>query len=115
IVLNQLSPGERAAMSWYVEMESLRSIQQAFPDRTQLVDFDRFLVARESYIRNAAQFLGLMGHESEMLLNPLANRYAKKIDVPYDADFRVKLLTQSKAKNAQEIDRGLRWLQAIGH
>jgi hypothetical protein len=114
IDLSQLSPGERAAMSWYVEMESLKLLQQAFPERTQLVDFDRFLMARESHVRNAAQFLGLVGHESEILMNSLTNRYAKKIEVSYDADFRLQLLTQSKAKNAIEIDRGLRWLQAIG-
>ena len=56
----------------------------------------------------------MIGHESEMLTNPLTNRYAKKIEVSYDADFRLQLLTQSKAKNAEELERGLRWLQAIG-
>ena len=114
VILDQLSPGERAAMCWYVEMESLRSLQQAFPERTLLLDFDRFLTARERYIQNTAQFLGLIGHESEMLTNPFTNRYAKKIEVSYDADFRLQLLTQSKAKNAEELERGLRWLQAIG-
>lgn len=114
ITLNRLSPGERAAMSWYAEMESLRLLQQLFPERTLLMDFDRFLNARENHIRNAAQFLGLIGHELEMLENPYVNRYAKKIEVSYDAEFRLQLLTQSKAKNAQEIERGLRWLKAIG-
>ena len=112
--LSQLTPGERAAMSWHVEMESLRSLQQALPDRTLMIDFDKFLVDRENHIKYIADFFGLVGHETEMLTNPLANRYAKKIEVSYDADFRLKLLQQSKVKYAQEIERGLKWLMSIG-
>lgn len=114
IALSQLSPGERAAMSWYAEMESLRSLQRTFPERTLLLDFDQFLTARESHIQSAAKFLGLVGHESEMLTNPFTNRYAKKIEVSYDAEFRFQLLAKSKEKNAKEMERGLGWLQAIG-
>ena len=79
-----------------------------------MIDFDRFLSERESHIKYIAQFFGLEGHETEMLTNPLANRYAKKIEVSYDADFRLKLLQQSKVKYAQEIERGLKWLMSIG-
>ncbi|MFN7876169.1 MAG: hypothetical protein ACK5PB_12680 [Pirellula sp.] len=114
ITLSKLSPGERAAMSWYVEMESLRFLKQTFPERTLLLDFDQFLTSRENHIRDAAQFLSLNGHESKMLTNPYNNRYAKKIEVSYDASFRLQLLAQSKAKNTEEMERGIRWLQAIG-
>ena len=113
VSLAQLSPGERAAMCWLVEMESLKTIHRTFPNRTQFLDFDLFLQEPERHLRNVSQFFGMNGHESSMLTSPFTKRYAKKIEVPYDTDFRSKLLEQSKMKHAEEIVRGLRWIEAI--
>ena len=113
VSLDQLSPGERAAMCWRVEMESLKTIHRTFPNRTQFLDFDLFLLEPESHLRNVSKFFGMNGHESSMLTSPLTKRYAKKIEVPYDTDFRSKLLEQSKMKYSDEIAKGIRWIQAI--
>jgi len=113
VSLAQLSPGERAAMCWYVEMESLKAIHRVFLDRTFFLDFDLFLLESGIQLRNLTQFFGLIGHETSMLTSPLTKRYAKRIEVPYDTDFRSKLLERSKTKHAEEIARGIRWIQAI--
>lgn len=113
VSLDQLSPGERAAMCWYVEMESLKAIGREYPDRTHFLDFDLFLLEPENHLRNVLQFFGMEGSESSMLSSPLTKRYAKRIEVPYDSEFRSKLLERSKAIHSEEISRGLRWIHAI--
>lgn len=106
------SSGERAAMSWLSEMKSLVTIYRLFPDRTLWVDFDAFLRDIPFHLRSTADWLGLAGHEASMLASPTAKRYAKKLDVPYDAEFRQRLLEQSRSKHREEITKGLRWLDA---
>lgn len=109
--LSEMTSGEKAAMSWLVEMESLRSLHREFPQRTLLVDFDLFLQDTEQQLGAIASWLGLFGHEQEMLNSPSLTRYAKKLDVPYDARFRQRLLNQSRVKHKNDIEAGLRWLE----
>jgi hypothetical protein len=111
LALSELSPGQRAAMSWFAEMESLRHLHRLFPNRTLFLDFDAFLRDLPVHLKTVSQWLGLRGHESSMLESPTIQRYAKRLDVPYDSDFRRRLLEQSRVQHQAEIAKGLRWLE----
>lgn len=111
--LEQLSSGEKAAMSWFVEMKTLEQLQILFPSRTISVDFDQFLGDPMHHLRHGAEFFGLMGEESRMLRNDILGRYAKKPEVTYDQSTRRRLLDQSKKTHATELEKGLRWLASV--
>lgn len=113
--LEQLSSGEKAAMSWLVEMKTLDQLRILFPSRTISVDFDQFLEDPIHHLRHSAEFLGLMGEESRMLGNDLLGRYAKKPEVAYDPSTRRRLLDQSKKTHAIELEKGMRWLAPFSY
>ncbi len=115
LALADLSPGELVAMSWLAEMAALNNAAQQFPDRTQWLNFDYFLAQQEQAFANACRHFGLSGDVEPFLKSPLMNRYAKKIEVAYDCDFREKLLAQAADKFSVEVARGLSWLDNHVH
>jgi hypothetical protein len=106
-----LSPGERAALSYLAEMESLETIAATFPDRTLRLDFDAFLGAPKRHLEEIAQGFGLIGQVNAMLSEDLTKRYAKKTEVVYDATYRQRLIDQAQKNHGAEIERGLAWLK----
>jgi len=112
-VLSDLSPGERVAMSWLAEMMALSSAAEQYPSRTQWFNFDHFLQHREPGLAKAFNHFGLLGDVSPLLKSPVMHRYAKKIEVAYDGDFREKLLAQAADKFALEVSRGVAWIETI--
>jgi hypothetical protein len=112
--LDRLSPGERVAMSWLAEMLSLAEARQHFPCRTRWLDFDTFLSAPAFWLGEIGQFFGLGEDLVPLIDSPIMQRYAKKTEVAYDANFRQGLLRQSQTKHREEITRGLAWIARAG-
>lgn len=108
-----LSPGECVAMSWLSEMISLTEVAKRFPDKTLWIDFDQFLNHPENHLISSFEHLGINTDVSSILSGPTMRRYAKKQEVNYDASFRSKLLAQAQKKCADEIARGLAWLDRL--
>lgn len=109
--LAELSPGERVAMSWLSEMESLQAVAAHFPDRTQWLDFDQFLLEPHLHLQNSLAHFGIQADVAALLSGPIMQRYAKKPEVKYDTAFRSNLLAASQSKYAEEIAKGLAWLE----
>jgi len=95
-------------------MLSLSAAAQAFPDRTLWLEFDEFLQTPVCGLIRTFSLLGIAVEESflvDLLASPLMTRYAKKLEVSYDAKFREKLLRQADEKYSHEIQSGLDWLR----
>ena len=114
VALAELSPGERVAMSWLCEMVSLEDIAKQFPERTLRVDFDQFLMQPEMELQRSFEHFQLEADVPKLLNGPIMQRYAKKPEVNYDANFRSNLLAASQKKFSMEIDKGLAWLERFG-
>lgn len=108
--LAELSPGERVAMSWLAEMTALAAVAQLYPNRTMWLNFDDFLKEPPRNLTDACRLFGLAGDSAELLDTPLMQRYAKKIEVKYDSNFRQQLLDAAAEKYASEVARGIEWL-----
>ncbi len=108
--LAEFSPGERVAMSWLSEMTALAAVAQLFPDRTLWLNFDDFLKEPIRNLTDACSLFNLAGDATELLDTPLMHRYAKKIEVKYDSNFRQQLLDAAVEKYSSEVTRGMEWL-----
>lgn len=111
--VDDLSSGERVAMTWATEMLALRAAAERFADRTLWLDFDRFLAAPG--VELAGVFRSLAASESAQLVNqilagPAMRTYAKATQFEFDACTRAGVLQESKAKHGAEIARGEAWL-----
>jgi hypothetical protein len=106
--------GEWIAMSWLCEMTALREAADRFETRVRWINFDRFLMQPHSGL---AEILGALGtrpaaREVETLVTgPLMQRYSKAPEYAYDATVRQELLRSAEREHADEIRRGIDWLQ----
>jgi hypothetical protein len=111
--LEELSAGELVAMSWLCEMLALHATAGRFPDRVLWADFDAFLAEPEPGLAAVLRHLGA-GTEAEtvrgILSGPLMGRYAKAPEYAFDARAREQLLRQSGERHAEEVRRGMEWL-----
>lgn len=112
VQLQDLCPGEQAAMSWLAEMLSLQTTAERFPDRTLWLDFDSFLINVAEHLTNVLLHFRVSHECHSLLAGQTMHRYAKRPDVQYDAAFRQQLLTQASLSHAAEIARGLDWLES---
>jgi hypothetical protein len=111
VSLDNLSPGQRVAMSWLAEMTSLQETAERFPQRTLWLNFDQFLSHSAVQLARVFEHFDIDGDSSSLLAHPLMSRYAKRPDVRYDASFRQQLLERAGALHTVEIAAGLAWLQ----
>lgn len=112
--LASTSPGEQAAAAWACEMASLRQLADRFPDRIRWIDFDRFLAATAIHLEAMLLFLRQQADVTSILNSSVMQRYAKRTDVAYDAEFRNRLLAAARQRFGPEIDTGLNWLNRHG-
>ena len=108
--LSELSAGERVAMSWLCEYQSLVAIGREFPNRTLWLDFEEFLLNPSQELQRVLHFLMLKGESKPLLETGVMAQYAKQTQVRYDQQFRMKLIQASMEKFGNEIERGLAWL-----
>lgn len=113
--LPELSPGETIAMGWACEMTALAAADAAAPGQGQWLDFDRFLTFPEPPLREAFAHLGRdvsEGTARAILAGPDMGRYAKATEHPYDAGTRRAARREAEEIFADEIGKGLAWLDA---
>jgi hypothetical protein len=109
-----LSPGERSAMSWLVEMLALDQLSRHLPSRTMWLDFEQFLKTSPPDYCRVAEFFRLPSPAFLDEHYQLLHRYAKKPEVRYDLNVRRQLQAASHHKHRDEINRGLSWLARYG-
>lgn len=114
--LHAMSIGELAAMSWLAESWSQADALERFADRVIALDFDRFLAdVTESMSRILRHFeLTVDGHYlSELSRSPVLTRYSKAPEHAYTPTIRAEVLRESRSYNADEIRKGLNWLERL--
>lgn len=107
--------GEAAAMAWAAERLTQKRAEAAFPDRVLSVDFDRFLADPGAALREICTHFRLQAPESYFsgaAQHDALTRYSKAPQHAFTPTFRAQILTNSRARNADEIAKGLRWLEA---
>ncbi len=115
--LEAMSPGPRAALAWACELMGLADLAAAAPGRVMWVDFDRFL---QEPGPGLARLLGHLGRDASpgvveaLLRSPEFGRYAKDQRHAFDANARRAVIAQALATHAQEVERGLSWLNSLG-
>jgi hypothetical protein len=113
--LDELSPGELAAMSWLCESCTQREAAERFPDRVMTLDFDDFLAdVGSSMLRVLGHFA--LPHDartaSAMETSPALTRYSKAPEYAYTPGVRAEVLRDSRRDNREEIRKGMVWLEA---
>lgn len=110
--LSRLSAGELVAMSWWCEMHALSCLATKYQARTMWVDFDKFLSDQAEHFRSMTEHFAIAASEYDRIeLDRLTQRYSKKLEVKYTPAFRRELIMESRRKFAEEVDRGLCWLE----
>ncbi|MDB5419841.1 MAG: hypothetical protein JWP50_3260 [Phenylobacterium sp.] len=112
--LDQLSPGELVAMSWASDRAVFADLARRMPERVLVVDFEAFLAApAESLTAALAHLHGRRDPEAAARLaaSPYLQRYSKAPEYGYGADLRRQVLAEARRTAAEEIRRGLAWLE----
>jgi len=111
-----LSAGERVAMSWLSEMLALEGAAQRAAGRVVWIDFDSFLTNPAAGLQFALEHFGVEFSEPmirEMLAGPVLRQYAKAPQCPFTAESRRQLLQTAASRHADEIQKGLNWLDRL--
>lgn len=112
--LHALSLGETAALTWLVERAA--QVELRGP-RVLDIDFDDFLAAPQAPLSRIAAHFGLVADSNAIaavLAGPTMTRYSKDPSQSYSAQRRQSTLTIARATHAEEIRKGLAWLERIG-
>jgi hypothetical protein len=112
-----LSEGEVAAMGWTCEVMALAQTAALHPNRVMWLDFEALLTQPGPGLAKALTLLRGSAPEAEvaaMLASPDFHRYAKAPEFAYDAGLRRRVLDQAREEHAEEIERGLEWINGAG-
>jgi hypothetical protein len=111
--LHTMSIGERAAMVWTCEMLAMDTAARANPDQVMGMDFDMFLA---DPVKGLTEALAHLGQPTDpqvvqaIVSSPLMSRYAKNPTQTFTATTRRQLQASSRANNAEEIRKGVAWI-----
>lgn len=114
--LHAMSLGELAALSWLAESWSRHEALARFPDRVLAVDFDAFLGAVDGHMGSILAHLGLPPDApllQRLAQSPVLTRYSKAPEHAYTPAVRAQALGDSRRRHAEEIRRGLAWLEQV--
>jgi hypothetical protein len=113
--MTALSAGEICAMSWATEMCALATGAAAAGPQLRWLEFDRLLARPAGELARAFDHLGLAvaADEVEAIVSgPVMREYSKSPDLAFDPQLRQRRTSKSLEANAEEISRGLAWLEA---
>ena len=108
--------GEIAAMSWLAEHLTQERLSHPWPNRTLRLDFDDFLAEPNLHLKAVFHHLGLDAPAAlveNAAAHPLMRQYSKNPDQPYSSAERAQRLQHARRDNAEEIRRGLAWLDRV--
>lgn len=115
-LLQPQSEGEQVAMSWLCEITALQQAAQRYAARVHWVNFDAFLAAPSEGL---ASMLGILGINpvtldiERIVHGPLMRQYSKAPEHAYDAALRQQVQLAADFEHAQEIRRGMAWLEQL--
>ena len=115
--LHTLALGEIAALTWLAETLTQHAGRAEHGSRILYLDFDEFLASPERATRAICLHFGLnCGEEFIMSVgnSPALRRYSKAPDRPFTPQLRAEILAESRKRNAEQINRGLLWLEHMG-
>jgi hypothetical protein len=117
-LLGQPSPrpttlSELAAMSWAAEKLTQARAMQALDARVLALDFDALLNSLDDSLERVSSHFGLSHPPPKEAVRTLLSRYSKAPEHPYSPETRRALLAQARDQFAQEIRRGLVWLEVL--
>jgi hypothetical protein len=113
--LHAMSIGELAALGWLAETAAQADALQRQGARVLPVDFDAFLGAVSEHLHRIGSHFGLpvdSGFAERLASSAALTRYSKAPEHAYSPDIRTQVLADSRARNREEIGRGLAWLEA---
>ena len=108
--------GELAAMSWLVEKLTQAEIERVHGGRVMAIDFDAMLLSLEETLRRVADHFGLgleAGRVEQIAKSPALSRYSKAPEHAYSAALRSGLLSEARARYADEIRTAIAWLKTL--
>lgn len=113
--LHSMSIGERAALVWCAEMLAMDTAARANPDQVMGMDFDMFLADPIKGLTEALTHLGQPADPQvvqAIVSSPIMSRYAKNPTQSFNQVTRRHLQATSRANNAEEIAKGVAWIDA---
>lgn len=114
--LHQMRLGEIAAMSWCAEMATCKLTVASAPNRVLRLDFNAFLADPPERLAEVFAHLQLEAPSSyieQAGYNPILARYSKAADEAYSPQLRSEILRESRVRNADEIRKGMTWIEAF--
>ncbi|MGI9233482.1 MAG: hypothetical protein ACR2RD_07615 [Woeseiaceae bacterium] len=112
--LAELSIGELAALTWLTEAVSAN---RWLMDRSVAkLDFDQFLQQPDDRLLEVCRELNLAtdaGRCRTAINGPIMRSYSKAPEHEYGPGLRQEIIVDSRARNAGEIARGLRWIDRL--
>lgn len=114
--LHTLTLGELAALTWAVETLSQHESVQTLAGRVLAIDFEKLLMSPAECLRAVLEHFDVVappGHVERITQHEVFTRYAKATAEPYSPQIRSQILEDSRRRNAEEIQRGLRWIDAV--
>lgn len=106
--------GEWVALGWACEALSLATAKAVAGDRVLIFDFEQFLVDSEQGLARAFTHFGVDAEPEAMrhiFAGPEMRTYSKGPEHAYDSALRRAVLDQGRMQHAEEIRRGLDWLE----
>lgn len=111
--LGDLSEGEVIALGWAGEASALLEAAERFGTRVQTLDFETFLAEPHSSLERVFRHFDAAADAREIaaiLSSPEMSTYSKAPEFFYDRQLRRSVLDQGRRLHADEIHRGLLWL-----
>lgn len=112
--LAELSVGELAALTWLTEAVSANRVLRDRP--AAKLDFDQFLQAPDDGLAEVCRGLDLASEPERCrsaVTGPIMRTYSKAPEHEYGPALRKEIIAESRARNAGEIARGLRWINRL--
>lgn len=111
--LGDLSEGEVVALGWAGEASALVEAAEQAGSRVQVLDFERFLAEPQTVLALAFKHFDVAPDAQDIaaiLSGPEMTTYSKSPEFSYDKQLRRSVLDQGRRIHADEIHRGLLWL-----
>jgi hypothetical protein len=114
VELSANSPAEIAALVWACEMTALEGAAENLGDRALWQDFDAFLAAPATVLREIAAFFALSARETQVrdvAAGPLMTRYSKAPEYEFGPDARSRRLSEAGQRYSGAIHDALAMLR----
>lgn len=116
IQLNQLSPGQLAALSWLSEASSAARSIEKYSQQIMLLEFESLLAKPAETLSQVLLHLNIpvLQETVERAVNsPVLQTYSKAPEHKYNAQTRADILTESRFRFRQDIEDALNWLDSL--